>query len=58
MPGEKIRWEQHENTKSCFEQILEASHNKTAAVWPLPISQIIQDEQNMLGTASEVKTNL
>ena len=47
-------------TTCCFEQILEARPYKTACVWPL-ISHLInlckQDEQDMLGTAGEVRTN-
>ena len=32
---EKARWELHKNTMSYPEQILEATPNKTTAVWPL-----------------------
>ena len=32
---EKARWEQHKNTKSYREQILEATPHETTAVWPL-----------------------
>ena len=32
---EKARREFHKNTTSCFELILDATHNKTAVVWPL-----------------------
>ena len=35
MHGEKARWELHKNATCCFEQILEATPNKTAAVQPL-----------------------
>ena len=46
-----------ESYTSCFEQILEAAPYETAAVRQLtPISQTIQeDEQDMLGTISEVR---
>ena len=42
--GEKARWELHKDAVCCFEQILEAALQKTAAIWPLtsPISQTIQ----------------
>ena len=36
MSGEKARLEQHKDAAYCFEQILEATPYKTAAVWPLP----------------------
>ena len=58
MPGEKVWWELHNDAAYCFEQILEAASYKTAALQPLasylsnhPI------EQDMLGTAGEVKMN-
>ena len=35
MYREKARWELHKNAMYCLEQILEATLNKTAAVWPL-----------------------
>ena len=35
MPGEKARWELHNDAASCFEQILKAAPHKTAAVWSL-----------------------
>ena len=33
--GEKARWELHKDAACYFESILEASHYKTAVVWPL-----------------------
>ena len=33
--GEKARWKLQKNATCCFEQILEATPHKIAAVWPL-----------------------
>ena len=33
--GEKVKWELHKDGASCFEQILEAAPNKTAAARPV-----------------------
>ena len=55
--GEKARWDFLKNVTCWFEQILEAAIHKTAHVCPLtPISQTIQDEQDMLGSADKVRT--
>ena len=35
MDGNKTRWELYKNTTCCFEQMLEATHHKVAAVQPL-----------------------
>ena len=35
MDGEKARWTLHKDTACCFEQILEATLSKTAAVQSL-----------------------
>ena len=35
MHGEKARWKLHKNATCYFQQILEATPNKAAAVWPL-----------------------
>ena len=35
MPQEKAKWERHKDATRCLLQILEATPNKTAVVWPL-----------------------
>ena len=54
MIGAKDKLKLHNETT----QILEVLPYKTAAIWPLTtILQTIQDEQNMLSIAGEVRTN-
>ena len=49
----KARWEVHKGAECCFEQNLNAAPYWTAVAQPF-ISHL---EQNMLGTAEEVRTN-
>ena len=55
-PGEKARLQK--DAACCYEQILEATPTKQQMYGYLPpILQTIQDEQVLLCTASEVRTN-
>ena len=51
--GEKARWELHKNATSYFEEILEATLHKIAAVQPLAISENIQVRQTICRTLLE-----
>ena len=54
--GRKVRGKLHKDAVCCFEQVLEATPHKTAAVHPLtPILQTIKDEKkNIRNTAGEM----
>ena len=55
-PEERVRDPPHTNTEYFFEQILEATLKKTAAIRSL-VSQAFQDWLVMQGTAKEVRMN-
>ena len=55
--GEKVVRELNENGTYCFEQVLEAIPRKTADGHLPPISQRIQEQQDMHATTREVTTD-
>ena len=50
-----VRWELHKNVVLGFDQILEASANQIAAVWPLYRKTPKKDKQCILDTIAETK---
>ena len=54
--GEKARWELHKYAMCCFELILEATPNKTAAVWP-PTSHLKNHQSKMNKTSGTLLEN-
>ena len=57
MLGEKAGWELQKDSVCSSKQILEATPHKTAAVWPLSISETIRDEQEMLDICGDLGIN-
>ena len=56
-PREKAKWELNKNARYCFEQILEATPHKTAAVWPLTSHLKKPLKQDVQSTVGKARTN-